>query len=198
MLKKFIIAIAAMFMAVAPVSAASHTMGQWVLSADESKVAFGSIKKGTVGESHHFSGVSGSVTAQGTVNIDIDLTTVETWIDKRNERMLKWVFDAMHPSAILSAQMDPTELNAIEVGGTATIPASGTLTLNGVSMNIEADMFVARLGENKVMVTTDEMIMLSMADAGIDEGISKLMELASLPSIARVSPVTLRLVFTRP
>lgn len=59
-------------------------------------------------------------------------------------------------------------------------------------------MFVARLGENKIMVTTDEMIMLSMADAGIDENISKLMELASLPSIARASPVTLRLVFTRP
>ena len=198
MLKKLIIAAATIFMTIVPVYAASHMVGEWVLSAEDSKVAFGSIKKGTIGESHHFSGLSGSVTADGMVVVDIDLSTVETWIEKRNERMVKWVFDAAHPTATLSAQLDPAELNAIEVGGTALINAKGTLNLNGNDISINADMFVARLGENKVMVTTDEMIMLSTAEAGIDDGISKLMELASLPSIARVSPVTLRLVFTRP
>ena len=37
--------------------------------------------------------------------------------------------------------------------------------------------------------------MLSTEDAGIDQGIDKLQELASLDSITRVSPVSLRLIF---
>jgi len=45
------------------------------------------------------------------------------------------------------------------------------------------------------MATTDEMIMLSTKEAGIDDGISALMKVAKLPGITRVSPVTLRLVF---
>jgi hypothetical protein len=53
------------------------------------------------------------------------------------------------------------------------------------------------LTDDKMIAVTDEMIMLSTADAGIDEGVSTLMKLADLPGITRVSPVTLRLVFTR-
>ena len=45
------------------------------------------------------------------------------------------------------------------------------------------------------MVSTQNMIMLSTADIGLTAGIDKLMELASLPGITRVSPVTLRLMF---
>jgi len=56
-------------------------------------------------------------------------------------------------------------------------------------------MFVARLSDMTAMVTTNDMIMLSTADVGLTAGIDKLMELASLPGITRVSPVTLRLMF---
>ena len=47
------------------------------------------------------------------------------------------------------------------------------------------------------MVTSDEMLMLSTADLGITAGVDKLMELAKLPSITRVTPVTMRLIFER-
>ena len=39
------------------------------------------------------------------------------------------------------------------------------------------------------MVSTDEL--------GIDAGIDKLMELAGLPGITRVAPVTIRMVFEK-
>ncbi|MBL4750028.1 MAG: hypothetical protein JKX71_05505 [Amylibacter sp.] len=42
---------------------------------------------------------------------------------------------------------------------------------------------------------TAEMIWISTEEAGIDAGVTKLMELAKLPSITRAFPVTLRLVF---
>ena len=165
----------------------------WSLSGGESKIAFGSVKKDTIGEVHHFKSISGSVDG-GKVSVEIDVASVETWIDIRNERMQKMVLNAS-PKAMLSAEIDAEELNGMKAGDTTTVDVEGTLTINGNDIPIETSLFVARLSDKKMMATTDEMIMLSTKEAGIDEGVSKLMEVAKLPSITRVSPVTLRLVF---
>ncbi len=169
---------------------------KWSLSAEESKVAFGSVKKDTVGEVHHFSDLSGSVDGDGKVTVAIDVASVETWIDIRNERIQKMVLNAA-PKVMLHAKIDAAELEQMGTGDTDVIDVEGTLNLNGTKIEIETSLFVARLSDDKMLATTDEMIMLSMADAGIDNGITELMNVAKLPGITRVSPVTLRLVFTR-
>jgi len=166
----------------------------WTLDGASSKVAFGSVKKDTVGEVHHFSSLSGSVDDAGKVSVEIDVASVETWIDIRNERMQKMVLNAAS-KAMLSAQIDADELNKLAPGDTTLVDVEGTLTINGNDLAIETSLFVARLSDKKMMATTDEMIMLSTKDAGIDEGVTKLMEVAKLPGITRVAPVTLRLVF---
>jgi polyisoprenoid-binding protein YceI len=168
----------------------------WSLSPDESKIAFGSVKKDTVGEVHHFGDLSGSVDDDGKVAVEIDVASVETWIDIRNERIRKMVLNAA-PKVMLTAEVDMAELEAMKPGDTDVIDVDGTLSLNGAEMDIETSLFIARLTDDKMMAVTDEMIMLSTEDAGIDEGVSTLMKLADLPGITRVSPVTLRLVFTR-
>ncbi len=170
--------------------------GDWVLDSDASKVAFGSVKKDTVGEVHHFRSISGSVSDSGKVSVIIDVASVETWIDIRNERIQKFVLNST-PQAVLSAEVDINELTDLALGETTLIDVEGALTLNGNELPIETSLFVARLTDNKMMAVSDEMIMLSTQDAGIDDGVSKLMELAKLPGITRVSPVTLRLVFTK-
>ena len=166
----------------------------WTLVGDASKVAFGSVKKDTVGEVHHFSSLSGSVDESGVVSVEIDVASVETWIDIRNERIQKMVLDAA-PKATIATQIDAEALNNLKPGDTTTLEVEGVLTINGNDVPIETSMFVARLSDKKMMATTDEMIMLSAEEAGIDDGITKLMEVAKLPGITRVSPVTLRLVF---
>jgi len=168
----------------------------WTLDGESSKVAFGSVKKDTVGEVHHFSSLSGSVDESGKVNVEIDVASVETWIDIRNERMQKMVLNAA-PKVMLSAKVDPDEMNALAPGETTTVDVEGMLSLNGKDILVETSLFVARLSDKKMMAMTDEMIMLSTKDAGIDDGISALMKVAKLPGITRVSPVTLRLVFTQ-
>jgi polyisoprenoid-binding protein YceI len=176
--------------------AASPAHADWSLSSDESQVAFASIKKDTVGEVHHFSELSGSVDAEGNVTVDIAVASLETWIDIRNERMLKAVLNAS-PTATLSGKVDLDAMEKMKPGDTELVDIDGTLTLNGTDMDVDVSLFVARLTDDKMMAVTDEMIMLSTEDAGIDEGVSTLMKLADLPGITRVSPVTLRLVFTR-
>ena len=168
----------------------------WTLSADESKVAFGSVKKDKVGEVHHFKTISGGVGADGAAKIEIDLTSVETWIDIRNERMGEHVFKGMG-AATLTANVDIAALEALPVGGTTSDEVSGVLTVGGSSVELEVAIFAARIGEDKALITTDEMVMVQTEEMGINDGITKLMEIAKLPSITRSVPVTFRLVMTR-
>ncbi|MBY8976039.1 YceI family protein [Rhodobacteraceae bacterium NNCM2] len=170
----------------------------WTLSSDESKIAFGSVKKDTAGEVHHFETLSGSVDEDGAARVEIDVASVETWIDIRNERMREFVFEAVEfPLAVITATIDMAEVSALAPGETTVVSAKAVLALAGSEVPVEADLFVAALSADKVLVTTDEMIMLSTADLGVDAGVDELKKLAELPSITRVSPVTLRLVFTR-
>ncbi|MGC3938624.1 YceI family protein [Roseobacter sp. EG26] len=169
----------------------------WASVEAESSVAFGSIKKDTVGEVHHFSGVSGTVSEAGDLVVTIDLSSVETNIDIRNERMMEHVFQSGKATAVLSGELDMAEVDALAVGATTLVDVEGTLAFAGLQTDVEAEMLVARLGEDRVLVTTADFIMLSTEDLGINAGVDKLMELASLPGITRVTPVSVRMVFEK-
>lgn len=166
----------------------------WELDGAASKVSFGSVKKDKIGEVHSFENLSGSVSPEGDVSVEIDLTSVQTNIDIRNERMMKYVFgDAT--SAKLNAKVDMRELDAMEVGSSTVLDVEGTLSFLGLDVPIESEMFVAKLSETQVLVTTNDMIFVGTEDLGITAGIDKLMELAKLPGITRTSPIVLRLMF---
>ncbi len=172
-----------------------HAKG-WTLDADNSKMAFGSIKKDTAGEVHSFEGISGTVGGDGVAMIKIDLASVETNIDIRNERMMEHVFGGL-AEATLSAEIDMEEVNAMAVGDMAEMDVEGVLAFLGANIEIDAELFVVRVSETKVMVTTNDMIFVGTEDLGVSAGIDKLMALAKLPSITRTTPVTLRLVFNQ-
>ena len=166
----------------------------WTLDGGASQLAFGSVKNGYNGEVHTFGGLSGSVGADGAAMIEIDLGSVQTNIDIRNERMAEHVFK-LAPKAMLMAQLDMGAMDAMGVGETASMEIDGTLELLGEKLDLPVQVFVARLGEDKVLVTSD-MVYVATDEIGVDEGIDKLQELASLDSITRAVPVTLRLVFS--
>lgn len=178
----------------ATVSYADGHATAWTLDPALSNVSFGSIKNDYDGESHTFSDITGSVGADGTVSIMLGLASLETMIDIRNERMAEFVFQNA-PSANITAELDMAELDGLAAGEAKIIDTYGTLNLLGTDTDLDASFFVMRLSDDKVLVTTNGMIMLSTEDTALDTGIDKLQELASLDSITRVSPVTMRLVF---
>lgn len=172
----------------------TNKSNSWALDPTVSSVSFGSIKNDYIGESHSFGKMSGSVSADGAVTIELGLASVDTTVEKRNERMINHVF-ANAPSAVITAQLDMDQLGNLATGESHVLTTSGNLSFLGQENELEASFFVIRLSDEKVMVTTNGMIMLSTTDAGIDAGIDKLQELAGLDSITRVSPVTMRLIF---
>jgi hypothetical protein len=178
-----------------PVFADGHAA--WKSVADESRVAFGSIKKNTAGEVHHFNTVSGTVSETGELALTIDLASVETNIDIRNERMGEHVFQKGAATAVVTGTIDMEEVSDLKQGETRVVEIEATLAFAGSENDIDVEMLVAKLSENRVLVTTADFIMLSTEDLGIDAGVDMLMKLAKLPGITRVTPVAVRMVFEK-
>lgn len=168
----------------------------WTLDETASHVAFGSVKNTFIGEVHTFSGVTGTVGADGDAIIDIALGSVETQIDIRNERMAEHVFK-LTPTATLSTKIDMEALDALAVGGSKVMEVDFNLDLLGSEVALFGEVFVMRVADDQVMVTTNNMVFVETADLGIDAGIDTLQELASLDDITRAVPVTLRFMFNR-
>ncbi|MEL6678578.1 MAG: YceI family protein [Pseudomonadota bacterium] len=167
----------------------------WTLDGAASHLAFGSIKNDYNAEIHGFTDLSGEATDES-VSVTIDLASVKTNIDIRDERMQKHVFSGI-ATATLSADMDLSKFDSLAVGESALTEFDGTLSFLGEDVSVFTDLLVLRLGEDKVMVMTNDMVFLATDELGIDDGISTLQEIASLDGIARATPITARFVFSR-
>ncbi|WP_343561858.1 c-type cytochrome [Kiloniella sp. b19] len=167
----------------------------WKLDNENSRLSFGSIKKDTVGEVHHFQELSGKLAENGQVELEINLGSVETWIDIRNSRILEHVFGD-YKTATLSATVDMEEVKALAVGDSTVLDMEGQLDFLGQTIDLESEIFVARLGKDRLLASTNDMIFLSTEEAGLNAGVDVLKDLASLPGITRTVPITLRAVFT--
>lgn len=166
----------------------------WELNSDASHLAYGTIKIDDIGEVNSFNNLSGHVSETGKVEIGIDLSSVETNIDIRNERMIEHVFRKA-ATASLTADIDMDAVSALDVGQSTVIDVEAQLSFVGTEVYFDTRMFVLRVSDNAVMVTTDDMVFISTEDAGVNTGVDKLMELAQLPGITRTVPVTARLMF---
>ena len=171
---------------------------EWVLSSNESRINFVSVKAGEIPESNHFTNLSGAVSEDGAANIQIALDSVETNIDIRNERMRKFLFETdKHPTAAISASIDLDALENLQIGDRDEVAFVGELDLHGAREPIDATLIVTRIAEDRVLVETNDPIILYTDLFGLAKGVQKLMELASLPSITPAAPVTVSLVFER-
>lgn len=170
----------------------------WQLDAGASTLNFVSIKAGSTAETHHFRAMSGTVAEDGTAELVIDLASVETGIEIRNERMQEHFFETgEYAEARLTAQIDLTALTGLEPGDRTTIPFEGTLDLHGASLPVATEVTVTDLNGERVLVETAAPVFLHVADFGLADGLATLQELAGLPSITPVVPVTASLVFER-
>ena len=194
-MRKFKLAVAAISISMATGTWADGHAGGWVLNGDQSVVSFGSIKNDTNGEAHTFTGLSGSVSADGMATVDIDLNSVNTQIEIRDERMVEHVFKNA-PSATLKAEIDMAALEGLAVGESTVTEIDGDVAFLGVEAPVYMDVYVMRLDDENVMVTTNSMMFISAEELEINDGIDTLMELAGLDGITRTSPVTFRLMFS--
>jgi len=170
----------------------------WQLNNELSKVSFVSIKAADIGEVHSFTRLQGSLTDAGDLRVVIQLASVETLIPIRNERMQEMLFETgLFPTASVTAKLDAQALAALQTGDANTAAVEATLSLKDRDVPLTLQVIAARAGDNRLLVSSLQPIVLNAAAVGLDEGVEKLREVAGLPSISQAVPVSVVLTFDR-
>lgn len=193
MISKFLQAgLAALVSSVLFVSAAQ---AHWSLDNEASSLSFVTVKAEHVAEAHSFDRLSGTIGDNGDVEITIELASVNTMIQIRNERMQEMLFETnMFPEATISGSIDLDALTDMDAGASTARQIDFELSLHGQSVALAADVQITRTGEGVVVSTLKPIIVMSDAFA-LTTGVEKLREVAGLPSISRAVPVSFTVVF---
>lgn len=163
----------------------------WVIDGHNSQLNFVSIKKVNIAEVHQFKKLEGSYDSQGQFELDIDLASVDTQIPIRDERIKNDLFEvSKFSSAKITAVIETDLVDAIAEGASERLTVDANLNLHGVSKPLTLDVIVTRLVGAKLSVVSVQPVIINADDFALATGISKLMELASLPSISHAVPVS--------
>ena len=172
--------------------------GAWEVDSAASRLSYVSIKQGEIAETNTFETVTGSVTGAGEAMVEIDLASVSTGVDIRNERMRDIFFSvADNPKATVIAKVDPASFEALAIGESADTTLDGTLSLAGVEAPFQAEVSVTRAGPDRVIAVTDKPVIIEAGRFELADELAELQELAGLDSITPVVPVTFSIAFQR-
>ena len=168
----------------------------WQLVNESSQLNFISTKASHIAETHTFGLLSGSIADTGEAQLNVDLASVATGIDIRNERMRTMLFNVLtFPQAEITTDLDLGEFTSLTEPVVKTISAK--LSLVGQSTQVHGDVLVVPVNDNTVNVTTVAPIVVNANGLEMVAGIEALREVAGLPSISYSVPVTFSLTFRR-
>ncbi|MFK8047154.1 MAG: YceI family protein [Halioglobus sp.] len=167
------------------------------LDPNNSSLEFISTKNNSIAESHSFGALSGSVADDGSVNLAIELDTVNTLIEIRDERVRKMLFDtANFPLAKIATKVDAALLQKIlEANETVTLDIPVTVSLHGQKRAVNASVVLAPKSGGGLLAVTARPIVIRAADFNLENGIELLRKVAGLNSISSSVPVSFRLEF---
>ncbi len=172
--------------------------GMWTVDGGTSSLSFVTVKNGDVGEAHGFGKLGGSVEPDGTATLTIDLASVDTGVEIRDQRMRDVLFETgTYPEATVTTQLDPESFAKLGIGESVTQKLSGKLDLHGLTSDVEAEVEVLRAGPDRVEVSTLRPIILDAGSLGLGDGVEKLRDLAGLPAISSAVPVSFSITYKR-
>ena len=193
---KGILGAAAIFIASSLFSSAAYA--DWILDAENSNISYGTVKNDMIGENNTFKTISGHLNNDGQIDIEIDLSSIDTLIEIRDGRMRDIVFKVSeNATAKLSGQMDLKAYDNQEIGTSRIIETTVSLELVGQKLEHDVKLLVTRLAKNKVMVTPHGVMFIDADDYDLVDAIEILRNLAGLDSIASVISMGFYLTFIK-
>jgi polyisoprenoid-binding protein YceI len=185
-------------LALALTLAAGTAAAGWTLNNDASSLFYLTTKNAQVTEMNTFRQLSGSIGADGAANVSIDLSSVNTAVEIRDQRMQEMFFNAANfPAATIAVTIDPAVLEGMQPGARMVmedVPAQ--LTLHDTTREIKAGLVVVGL-ENGVQVSSLKPIVVRADDFGLGGGVEALRAIAGLESVTSNAPVNFTFVFDK-
>jgi polyisoprenoid-binding protein YceI len=181
-----------------PTSTASAQ--NWAIDSSQSTLNFVTTKAGQQGvagisETQVFKRYSGGVDEAGKISLNIDLASVDTGVEIRDERMrtMLWNVKAT-PQATFTAQLPADLLKAIGGASSQTIELNGQLQMAGQTKPVVASVRVSKLASNQILVVTRQPILINANDYGLRPGVEALRDVMGLNFLAGSAPVSFNLL----
>lgn len=173
----------------------SMASAHWSLDNEASTLSFVTIKAEHVAEVNTFDTLSGEIEDDGSVEISIELGSVNTLIPIRNERMQAMLFETnLFPRATITADVDLDAMIAMAPGNSEKIQLNFNLEMRDITRPYTAEVLVTRLEEG-LLASTLKPVIVTAEEFGLVSGVEALREVAGLPGISRAVPVSFTVMF---
>lgn len=165
----------------------SSCFAGWQLDSDNSNISFVSTKQTHIREVHQITAFEVEMTSTSQLSLKMDLSSVETAIPIRNERMKAMLFDvANFRYATLTLSL-PQGIDSYQE--TSVVEVTGTLSLHGKTHPVQLSLLLTP-GNGSITGTLQKPVIINAADYDLVAGIEALREVAGLKSIGNSVPVT--------
>ncbi|MCC2606482.1 YceI family protein [Planctobacterium marinum] len=165
----------------------STSFAGWQLDRDNSNINFVSTKQTHIQEIHQITEFEVELKSNSKLVLNMDLSSVETAIPIRNERMKAMLFDvANFRYATLTVAL-PQGID--DFTSTTVVNAEGTLSLHGKSQPVQLSLLLTPT-DTSITGTLLQPLIINAADYDLVPGIEALREVAGLKSIANAIPVS--------
>ncbi len=162
----------------------SGAHADWTLDGTASSFYYVTSKAAAVSEVNTFAGLSGSIANDGTAMLMIDLKTVNTAIEVRDQRMRDIAFKvAEFPTAHVTVKVDAAALDSMAPGTMIAASYEAAVSMHGVNAAIPAELRVIKVDADTVLVQTAKPLLVAASSVGLAEAVEELRTVANLPSI---------------
>ncbi|AUC89978.1 MAG: YceI family protein [Alteromonas sp.] len=169
----------------------------WTIDGDTSALHFLSTKNSQVTEVHKFDSFNGNLSDSGKLNVEVDLSSVNTAIDIRNKRMQEMLFNvSKYATAIFEATLTDSMMK-LNAGDVVNGKVDGILTLHGQAVPTTFAVTVSQVDEDTLTVSTSAPTLIKAESFGLAKGVAALQEIAGLKSITTTVPVTFSVTLKR-
>ena len=167
---------------------AGSVHADWALDRDQSELTFLSDKNSGIVERHSFQSFDAQLSSSGAFEASIDVSTVETGIHIRNDRMRAMLFNVPNfPKATVTGAIP--EFSASTYSDRSTqLAVSLQVSLVGITQEVPARLSVVRDSTGGFSVQTLEPILLKASDFGLQQALKRSERSLGYKRLARLCP----------
>jgi polyisoprenoid-binding protein YceI len=181
----------------AQINLGEHKSTHWTLNKKASRLMFVTTKNASKTEVQNFQTMKGYIKNQK-ASLTIDLNSVVTGIDIRNERIKDLFFETkIFPQAKVSINLAKSNIAAMNVGKIKEFKLNALLDIHGVKQSAPLKVQVILLKNKMLLVNSVEPLIIKLQNFKLLKGVNLLREIAKLKSINTAIPVSFSLIFTQ-
>lgn len=173
---------------------------QWV--SNDNAITFLTTKvnqeNASITEQSSFQNSQARLDESGNFILEIDLNSVQTNVEIRDERLRDWVFQTdKFAQAKVSATLDVKALEQLAVGEVLKLQQPLVLDVHGEQVDLQADLAIQKVAEDKLMVSTLSPVIVDTSALDMKDGVAELVKVMALSSIVQQVPVSFNAQFVR-